>query len=86
MKKIIPYIIVLAAGFALGIYYQKQPEAKKIETKVQTAIEQAGADVKEGEKKTDAAATEVKEGAKKADDMATNVVGQVKTGAQKIEK
>jgi uncharacterized protein with FMN-binding domain len=70
MRKIIPYIIVLAAGFALGVYYQKQPEAQKDETKVRTAIEQAG--------------TDVKEGVHQADEMATNVEGQVKTDAQKV--
>jgi uncharacterized protein HemX len=85
MKKIILLIIVLAAGIALGIYFQKQPQAQKIETQVQQDATQAGADVKAGEQKVEAASADVKAGAQKAGDVATNVVGQVKTDAQKVD-
>jgi uncharacterized protein HemX len=84
MKKMILVIIILAVGIALGVYFQKQPKAQKIETQVQADAEQAGADVKEGMQKVDAAAIEVKEGAQKAGDVVTNVVGQVKADAQKV--
>jgi uncharacterized protein (UPF0333 family) len=66
MKKLIFLVIVLAVGIGVGIYFQRQPKAQKIETQV----EQAGADVKAG--------------LQKAGDAATNVVGQVKVDAQKV--
>lgn len=86
MKKIILIVIILAAGIALGIYFQKQSEAKKIETTIQTDANQAGADVKAGEQKVEAAAADVKAGVQKAGEVATNVVGQVKTDAQKVDQ
>jgi uncharacterized protein HemX len=67
MKKLIFVVIVLAVGIGIGIYFQRQPAAKKIETDV----EQAGADVKAG--------------VQKADEVATNVEGQVKQDAQKVD-
>jgi uncharacterized protein YxeA len=86
MKKIILIIIILVAGIALGIYFQKQPEAKKIETTIQTDANQAGADVKAGEQKVEAAAADVKAGVQKAEAVTTNVVGDVKTDAQKVDQ
>ncbi len=83
MKKIILFVIILAAGTAIGIYFQKQPAAQKIETKIQTDTSQAGADVKAGEQKAEAAAAEVKTGVQKAGEVATNVAGEIKNGAQK---
>ena len=70
MKKLILVVIVLAVGIALGIYFQRQPKAQKIETQVQTDAGQAGADVKAG--------------VQKAGEVATNVLGQVKADAQKL--
>jgi beta-lactam-binding protein with PASTA domain len=84
MKKFILLVIVLGVGIALGVYFQRQPKTRKIETQVQTDAEQAGADVKEGVQQIDAAAAKVKEGVQKAGDVATNVVGQVKVDAQKV--
>ena len=86
MKKIILVVIILAVGIALGIYFQKQPEAKKIETTIQTDVNQAGADVKAGEQKVETAAADVKAGVQKAEAVATNVVGDVKTDAQKVDQ
>ena len=83
-EKIILVVILLAVGIALVIYFQKQPEAKKIETTIQTDANQAGAAVKADEQKVEADAGEVKAGVQKAGDVATNVVGQVKTDAQKV--
>lgn len=83
MKKFILLIIVLAGGIALGIYFQKQPQAQKIETQVQTDATQAAADVKEGAKKVDAAAAAVKAGVQKADALATNVEAHIKADEQK---
>jgi len=83
MKKFILLVIILAAGVALGIYLQKKPAAQKIETQIQTDTSQAGADVKAGEQKVEAAAAEVKSGVQKAGEVATNVAGEIKTGAQK---
>jgi uncharacterized protein YxeA len=90
MKKIILLIIVLAAGITIGIYFQRQPKAEKIETQVQTDAAQASADVKEGAQKVETVATNVAEhveaGAQKAGEVATNVVGDVKADAQKIDQ
>lgn len=87
MKKIIPVIIILAVGIALGIYFQRQPETQKIENKTQTDAEQAGEAVKGGVQKVEAAATVVKTnieaGIQKSGKIATNVAAQVKVGAQK---
>lgn len=65
MKKIIPYILTLAVGFALGVLFQKKPADQKLETTVQTDAHQA--------------ATDVKADAKKADEIATNVEGDIKS-------
>jgi uncharacterized protein YxeA len=70
MKKIIFVIFVLAVGIGLGIYFQRQPKTEKVETKLQTEAEQAGADIKSG--------------VAKAGDVATNVAGHVKAAAQKV--
>lgn len=78
MKKIIPYVLVLAVGFALGVYFQKRPAAQKLENTVQTDAKQAGADVKAGEQKADAVAADVKAGAQKADEVVTNTVDEIK--------
>jgi uncharacterized protein HemX len=82
MKKVILLIIVLAAGIALGVYFQKQTKAQKIETKAQTDAEQAGDAVKEGVQKVETVATNVAEhveaGARKAGEVATNAVGEIK--------
>jgi outer membrane murein-binding lipoprotein Lpp len=86
MKKIILLIIVLAAGIALGIYFQRQPKTQKIEDQLQSDAAQAGADVKAGEQKVDAAAADVKAGVQKASEVATNVVGDVKAAAQKVDQ
>ena len=86
MKKIILVAIILAVGIALGVYFQKQPEAKKIETTIQTDANQVGAGVKAGGQKIEAAAGDVKAGVQKAGEVATNVVGQVKTDAQKVDQ
>jgi len=75
----------LAVGIALGIYFQKQPEAKKIETTIQTDAAQAGADVKAGEQKVEAGAADVKAGVQKVGEVATNVDGEVKADAQKVD-
>lgn len=85
MRKIILLFIVLTGGIALGIYFQKQPQAQKIETQVQTDATQAAADVKEGAQKVDAAAAEVKAGVNKADALATNVAAQFKADKQKTD-
>jgi hypothetical protein len=81
-------IIVLAAGIALGIYLQKQPEVQKLETKTQADVGQADADAKGGTQKMDAVAADVKSdiktGVEKSKEIATNVAAQVKAGAQKV--
>ena len=46
MKKLILLVIILAVGIGLGIYFQRQPKAEKIENRVQMDAEQADADVK----------------------------------------
>ena len=84
MEKIILLIIILAAGIALGIYFQRQPKTQKIETQLQADAGQAGADAKAGVQKADAVVAEVKEGVQKAGEVATNVMGQVKADAQKL--
>ncbi len=88
MKKIILLIIVLAAGIAIGVYFQKQSKVQKIETQAQTEADKAGDDVKEGIQKVDAVAADVKSdiatGVQKSKDIATNVVADVKAGAQKV--
>jgi hypothetical protein len=84
MEKIILLIIILAAGIALGIHFQRQPKTQKIETQLQADAGQAGADVKAGVQKADAVVAEVKEGVQKAGEVATNVLGQVKADAQKV--
>jgi hypothetical protein len=88
MKKFILFLVILAAGIALGIYFQKQSKAQKIETKAQTDAEQAGDAVKEGVQKVDAVAadvkTDVEAGVDKTKEIATNVAAQVKAGAQKV--
>ena len=82
MKKIILFIIILAAGIALGIYFQKQPKNQKLETQAHTDVEKAGEAVKTGVEKVETVATNVAEhvkaGAEKAGDVATNMVGEVK--------
>lgn len=78
MKKIILVVIILAVGIALGIYFQKQPEAKRIETTIQADAAQAGADVKTGEQKIEAAAADVKADVQKAESAATNAAGEIK--------
>lgn len=83
MKKIVVFLIILAVGIAIGVYLQKQPKARQIETEMQTGAEKAGADVKAGVQKADAVAADVKEDAHKAGEMATNVAGEVKAGAKK---
>ncbi len=83
MKKIILLIIVLAAGIALGVYFQKQTKAQKIETQVQTDADKAGDAVKEGVQKTESIATnvaaDVKAGAQKVSEFTTNAVGEIKS-------
>jgi uncharacterized protein HemX len=78
MKKIVFIVVVLAAGIGIGIYFQKQPAAKKIEMDV----EQAGVDVKAGVQKADDVATniegQVKQDAQKVDATATNAAGEIK--------
>ena len=82
MKKIILFIIILAAGIAIGVYLQKQPKTEKIETQTQTDAEKAGEAVKTGVQKVETVATNVAEhvktDAEKVGDVATNVVGEVK--------
>ena len=82
MKKIILFIIVLAAGIAIGVYLQKQPKTQKIETQTQTDAEKAGTAVKAWTEKVETVATNVAEhvkaGAEKVGDVATNVVDEVK--------
>jgi uncharacterized protein HemX len=82
MRKIILLIIVLAAGIALGIYFQKQTKAQKIENQVQTDADKAGAAMKEGVQKTESIATnvaaDVKVGAQKVSEFTTNAVGEIK--------
>jgi hypothetical protein len=88
MKKIILFIIILAVGIALGIYFQKQSKTQKIETQAQTDADKAGDVVKEGVQKVDAVAADVKSGiqtgVQKSEGIATNVAGQVKEAAQKV--
>ena len=88
MKKIILFIIVLAAGIALGLYFQKQSKTQKIETQVQTDADKAGDVAKEGVQKADAVAADVKSGVQtgiqKSEGIATNVVADVKAAAQKV--
>ncbi|MEJ0088746.1 MAG: hypothetical protein WDM80_03190 [Limisphaerales bacterium] len=88
MKKIIPIVVILAAGIAVGIYFQKQPKSQELETNAKKDVEQAGADVKTGMQKVgDAAAdvkTDIKTGVEKTKDIATNIADQVKAGAQKV--
>ena len=88
MKKIILLVIVLAAGIALGVYFQKQSKAQKIETQAQTDAEKAGDVAKEGVQKVEAVAADVKSGIQtgvdKTKDFATNVAADVKAGAQKV--
>jgi uncharacterized protein HemX len=90
MKKIILFIIVLAVGIALGIYFQKQTKTQKIEAKAQTDAEQAGDTVKEGVQKVNAVAadmkTDIKEGVQKSESIATNVAAQAKADMQKISE
>lgn len=83
MKKIIPYVLTLAVGFALGVYFQKRPADQKLESTIRTDAAQAGAAVKAGAQKADAVAADMKADAQKAGDMATNVAGEVKADAQK---
>jgi uncharacterized protein HemX len=82
MRKIIFIIIVLAAGIAIGIYFQKQPQTKSIENNVQTDATKVKADVEEAADKTKDLATnvaaKVKAGAQKVHDVTTNAVGEVK--------
>lgn len=78
MKKIIPYVLVLLVGFALGVYVQKRPAAQKLENAVQTDAKQADTDVKAGVQKADAVAADVKAGAQKAGEAVTNAVDEVK--------
>jgi uncharacterized protein HemX len=82
MRKIILLIIVLAAGIAIGIYFQKQPQTKTIENNAQTDAADVKAGVKEGVDKTKEVATnvaaDVKEDAQKVHDVTTNAVGEVK--------
>ncbi len=88
MKKLIPIIIVLGVGIALGIYIQKQPKTRKLETEAQTGVEQAGADVKAGAQKTEAAVADVKTdiavGIQKTESIATNIAAQAVAGAKKV--
>jgi len=90
MKKIILFIIVLAAGIALGIYFQKQPKAQNIEGQVQTDAAQAGAEVKAGVQTVEAAGADAKTNLaadiQKSKAIATNVVADVKAGAQKVSE
>ena len=53
MRKIIPYILALAVGFALGVLFQKRPADQKLETTVQTDVHQAATDVKDDTKKVE---------------------------------
>ena len=80
--------MVLAVGIALGVYFQKQSKAQKIETQTQTDADKAGDAVKEGVQKVDAVAADVKSdiatGVDKTKDFATNVAADVKAGAQKV--
>ena len=82
MKKIILVVIILAVGIALGVYFQKQTKAQKIETQAQTDAERAGEAVKAGVQKVETVATNVAQhveaGAQKVGEVATNVVGEVK--------
>ena len=82
MRKIILLIIVLAAGIALGIYFQKQTKAQKIENQAQTDADKAGDAIKEGVQKTESIATnvaaDVKTGAQKVSEFTTNAVGEIK--------
>ena len=88
MKKLVPFIIVLAVGIALGIYFQKQPKTEKLETKAETDAGQADADAKEGAQKANSLAADVKTdiqaGVDKTKEIATNVADKVKVGAQKV--
>lgn len=88
MNKIILVIIILAAGIALGIYFQKQPKTQKLESNAQTDARQADTDVKEGVQKAGAIVsdvkTDIKAGVEKTKEIATNIAGQVKAGAQKV--
>jgi len=78
MKKLVFLVVVLAVGIGIGIYFQRQPQAKKIETQV----EQAGVDVKAGLQKADAAATnvvdQVKADTQKVVEYTTNAAGEIK--------
>lgn len=84
MKKLLLLLIVLAIGFALGVYYAKQPKTEKIETKVQAGVSQVSDAVKAGVQKAGAVASDVKDdlaaGAQKVVAATTNVAAQVKTG------
>ena len=88
MKNIILIIIVLAAGIALGIYFQMQPKTQKIETKTEMDASHAADDVKTDTQKADSIAasvkTDIKAGVDKTKEIATNVVDKVKAGAQKV--
>ncbi len=78
MKKIILLILVLAAGIALGIYFQKQTKAQKLETQVQTDVGQVETDAKAGVQKADAVAGAVKVDAQKVAAVVTNAVDKLK--------
>jgi hypothetical protein len=88
MKKIILLIIVLAAGIALGIHFQRQSKVQDIENKAKQDAGLAGDAVKAGIQKVDAAAATVKTnieiGMQKSESLATNVAAHVKAGAQKV--
>ena len=70
--------LLFGIGITVGIYFQKQPNAEKIETQV----EQASAEVKAGVQKADEVATniegQVKQDAQKVDAAATNAAGEIK--------
>jgi hypothetical protein len=57
MKKIIVFLLILAAGIAIGVYLQRQPKSQKIETQVQTDAEKVEASVKAGVQKAGEVAT-----------------------------
>ena len=84
MKKFILLIFVLAAGIALGIYFEKHHKPETIGSKVQSGVSQMSDAVKTGVQKAGATASDVKNditaGAQKVVAATTNIAAQVKAG------
>lgn len=78
MKKILPYLVVLGIGIAIGVFLQRQPESQKVETKLETGAGQVKTDIKQDAQKAEAAAGDVKAdvqaGVQKSENVATNLV------------